>query len=254
MEQIKTLSRNQKKRILQWEIPHLISLLKKEYGISTMYLISSALFTAVHKTNWLVFDGKTGFPVFVGEKPIGVFICFSTLNHCQAQQIRKYINMYFEKVFLRCMSDADSEPLKSFELNKLSLPDFAFSSERDFYFFFDEKRKTKKVTSKENRFVFPLLLKQGKKEDLLKKAHELYLNTSSFAFLNTEDLNWKKGVFQEMSGVFVCVPFFHQLSSLQKKILSQDLLKNQLSCRLVMGVRKKEELPEEWKDLFSCVL
>lgn len=260
MKQIKQLSDNQKRRIIQWEIPHLIAVLKAEYGISSMHLIFPDLFSQMRKTDWLVFDGKTGFPIFAGENPIGVLICFSALNYSQARRIRECINTYLEKVFLRFMSDGSSlsVPLQSSALDKLSLPDFVLSAGKDFYFLFDEERKTEKtlpaLKEKGDSSFFPLLLKQGRKEDLLKKAHELYLETSSFAFLNTEDLNWKEGVFQEMNGVFVCVPFFHQLSSVQKKILIRDLLKQQLPCHLVMGVREREDLPAEWKDLFRCVL
>ena len=279
------LSDSQKKRIIQWEIPHLIAVFKSEYEISAMHLISPAFFSPVHKTDWLTFDGKTGFPVFAGKNSLGVLICFNALNYLQAQNIRNYINVHLEKVFLKFISGRDSLSVsaQSSVLDELSLPDFALSSDQDFHFLFDKERRIEEVSStlnpksvsspnsEENNkqreisdrisikdkaapSFFPLLLKQGKKEDLLKQAHELYLRTSSFAFLNTEDLNWKKGVFQEMNGVFVCVPFFHQLSDFQKKILIQDLLKDKLSCRLVMGIQKEEELPANWKDLFRCVL
>ena len=288
--QKKKLSSIQKKRIIQWEIPHLISVLKNEYAISAMHLISPAFFSPVHKTKWLIFDGKTGFPVFAGKNSLGVLICFNVLNYLQAQKVRNYINIYLETVFLKFISDKDSlsVSVRSSILDTLSLPDFTFSSERDFPFLFDKEKKIEEtlpalnpkdlnipkledlvsgnnkkqmksskqrdIKEKEDRSFFPLLLKQGKKEDLLKQAHELYLKTPSFAFLNTEDLNWKEGIFQEMNGVFVCVPFFHQLSDFQKKVLIQDLLQDKLSCRLVMGIQKEEELPTNWKDLFRCVL
>ena len=252
------LNDSQKKRIIQWEIPHLISVLKSEYAISAMHLISPGFFSPIHKQDWLAFDRKTGFPLFVGEHSLGVLICFNVLNYLQAKKIRNYINIYFEKLFLKFVSDEYSVPSPLSVLDKLSLPDFALSSEKNYYFLFDKEKKVEEILSsvkeKTGRSFFPLLLKQGKKEDLLKQAHELYLKTSSFAFLNTEDLNWKEGVFQEMSGVFVCVPFFHQLSDFQKKVLNQDLLQKKLSCHLVMGIQKEEELPEEWKNLFRCVL
>ncbi len=261
-----------------------MAVLKKEYALSAMHLISPSPFSLVHKKDWLTFAGKTGFPVFAGKHSLGVLICFSALNYLKAQEVRNYINIYLEKVFLQFISNKDSLSVaaSSSVPDRLSLPDFALSDERDFSFLLDNEKggeeiqpalhsknlntsnskklfsrhnkKQKGVTGKTGLSLFPLLLRQGKKEDLLKQAHELYLKTSSFAFLNADDLNWKEGVFHEMNGVFVCVPFFHQLSDVQKKILIQDLLKDTLSCHLVMGVQKDEELPTEWKDLFCCVL
>ena len=105
-----------------------------------------------------------------------------------------------------------------------------------------------------NQPLYPLLIKRTKKEELLKTAHELYLKSSCFAFLNTEDLKWTEGIFQEMKGVFVCVPSFYQLSYLQKKILIHDLTKDQLSCHLVIGVKDQEPLPLEWKSFFHNVI
>ena len=236
-----------------------MAVLKKEYALSAMHLMSSAAFSPIYKTDWLIFDGKTGFPVFAGQHSLGVLICFKALNDLKAREVRNYINVYLEKVFLQFISDekVSSVQADSPVFNDLSLPDFALSDEREFSFLLNNEKREKEVSREEDKTdlsLFPLLLKKGKKEDLLKQAHELYLKTSSFAFLNTEDLNWKKGVFHEMKGVFVCVPFFHQLSDFQKKILIQDLLKDKLSCRLVMGIQEDEELPTKWKDLFCSVL
>jgi hypothetical protein len=257
--QKKKLSHIQKKRIVQWEIPHLLEVLKKEYALSAMHLMSSASFSSIHKTDWLTFDGKTGFPIFVGQHSLGVLICFKALNDLKAREVRKHINAYLEEVFLGFISDEKTSSVQAdlSGFDNLSLPDFALTEEPEFSFLLNNENRGEEVVGEEDKTdlsLFPLLLKKGKKEDLLKQAHELYLKTSSFAFLNTEDLNWKKGVFHEMKGVFVCVPFFHQLSDFQKKILIQDLLRDSLSCRLVMGIQEGEELPTEWKNLFCSVL
>ena len=213
---LKTLSDNQKKRIIQWEIPYLICSLKKEYQVCVMHLSAPVVFPA-YKNRWFIFKEKTGFPVFLGENSLGVLVCFQPLDPVKAQKIRRFIDYYFQKE------------------NKIKQPQQVLNERRE-------------------KSLFPLLIKRKKKQECLKTAHELYLKTTSFAFLNAEDLKWKQGVFHEMNGVFVCVPSFQQLSSFQKSILSQDLIKEKLPCWLVMGVQEQETLPLEWKSLFHSSL
>ena len=278
----KTLSKGQKKRIVQWEIPHLICALEKKYQISTMHLITPSAFS-VYKMGWLVFNGKTGFPIFIGENYFGILICFHVLSEFKARQIRMFIDCYFQKMFLKNQLMSNRENMSfSFEASSSDNPDAAFSERKNTppppyeeektvlgkkllageqfvdssspsSSFFHRKKKKRGLLEVTPGF-FPLLLKGKNGEDLLKTAHEFYLKTSSFAFLNTEDFIWKEGVLQEMKEVFVFVPSFHCLSSFQKRVLIQGLLEQKLNCYLVVGLKEKENLPNKWQALFSCVL
>ena len=257
----------QRKRIIHWEISHLIKTIKLEYGIPSLHLITSDFLPVICKKECLFFNGKTGFPIFIGENPLGVLVCLNRLSSFKVQQIKKYIDVYLERIFLKFIRNEGGIYLSDqpADTGTLSFSDFVLSDTSDFSFLLDNGKKFDNNEKKENgkysrqadnhneeKSFFPLLLKQENKEEILKTAHELYLKTSSFAFLNTDDLKWKEGIFREMNGIFVCVPSFHQLSVLQKDILMQDISKKHLSCPLVVGVQKKENIPTKWRDLFHC--
>ena len=217
------INESDKRRIIQWEIPHFIQLLEREYKVSFAHIITPDYFykaAFLETKEQFTLERKIIFPFFIGKKFFGVLVCFDPLNYKQRGHISTCINQWLEKIYLK------------YALNKKH-----------------NMKDLKDISS------FPLLLKKDKKEDLLKTAHELYLNTSSFAFLNSEDMQWKENCFRKMRGVFVCIPSFHQLSDSQKEILTQDLKSKKLKCRLVMGVRQKEKpLPPLLKKLFSSTL
>ena len=199
------ISCSQKKRILQWEIPHLIFTFKKEQGLAFTHL-SEPVALPLGTTENFVFNGHTSFPLFAGQESLGLLLCFNNLTNKQKKYIRQKIDFHLQNV----------QP----------------------------------VMEKENKPSFPLLLKGEKSSALLKTAHKIYLQTPSFAFVNADDLKWQRGFFKNMNGVFVCVPFFHRLSVDQKHILRQELSRKNLPCRVVMGLRKQDTLPEKWQALF----
>ena len=220
------LSDIQKTRIINWEIPYLIFVLEKKCQITSIQIVDSPSFLD-YENNWFSFDGNTGFPLFVGEIFLGVLICFQSLESSKAQEIKNFIDDYLQKV-----------------LFKISLEENPLSSD-----------KGKKPAANNNQLTYPLLLEQETKKELLKLAYDMYLKSSCFAFLNTEDLKWEKGIFHQMKGVFVCIPSFQQLSCFQKEILIQELSKKSPSCHLVLGTQEKEALPSNWRKLFysHCV-
>ena len=223
MEALKNI---QKTRIINWEIPYLIFILEKKYKVASIQIVDSPSFSD-YGNSWFSFDGNTGFPLFMGDIFLGVLICFQALESSKAQEVKRFIDNYLQKVLFKI----------SWEENSSSLV------------------KGKKTAARNRRIVYPLLLERETKTELLKLAYNMYLKSSCFAFLNTEDLKWERGIFRQMKGVFVCVPSFQQLSFSQKEILIQDLSKKPLSCHLVLGIREKEALPSEWKKLFysHCV-
>lgn len=298
----KVLSLNQKKRLLKWEIPHLVQALKEEHQVTTIHLMTDLIFTS-HKTVGFVFDGKTFFPIFVKENFLGLLVCFHSLSAFKIQRIEHFINSYILQVFLKIvsLSDENSSSIldkslssreklpkmgnhpESDDLKKckgeakdpvLDFLDFDLSDEENFYFPLNEnqeeikksisdvkesvfsfrKRKWKNLSSenteKKNKTFFPILVEKEKQNRLLKTAYSLYLKSSCFAFLTAEDFEWKDNIFQELNGIFVCIPSFHNLSFFQKDILTQALLQKKLSCPMVLGVEEKKSLPPDCQKLF----
>lgn len=221
---MEALSTIQRTRIISWEIPYLILILEKKYQITSMQVVDSPAFLD-YENKWFLFDRNTGFPLFVGDIFLGVLICFQALESSKAQRVKNFIDDYLQKVIF-----------------KISLEDKSFSD-----------KEKKQIPHKEP--VYPLLLEQETKEELLKSAYDMYLKSSCFAFLNTEDLKWEKEIFRQMKGVFVCIPSFRQLNCFQKNILIQELLRKPLSYHLVLGIQEKEVLPSKWRKLLHshCV-
>ena len=260
----KTLSKAQKKRIIQWEIPHLISLIAKEHKVVFAHLILP-LFTSAYQKDWFAFGRKLAFPLFLEEQFLGILLCSRSLSVHSARKIRISIDHYLQKQIEKPFSLYRSSHAE--ETNKLNRLLFQLEKtggkqikrQEDFlestivasrsY----REKGANQIHEKTDQY-FPLLLRQNKKEEVLKIAHDLYLKTTDFAFLNTEDLKWKKKVFQEMQGVFVCVPSFRDLSPFQKKVLKEDLVSKKLSCKLVLGFSKKDLTPKQWLTLFPSVL
>ena len=223
MRQKQTLNESQKKRIIKWDIPHLLCLLENQYSFSVVHLMTPAFFS---KDGWLVFNGKTGFPLLMEKDFFGVLIILQALEGEQARSIRDFIDSYFRDLFLyRNQMNIHSKT--------------RFSSKED-----------KKLSTDR----FPLLLQRKKRESLLREAHDIYLQTPAFAFLNTEDFKWEEGVFEEMEDIFLCVPSFSRLSLFQKKLLIQSLLKKELPGPLVVGIHKEDDLPLKWQKLFQAIL
>ena len=300
----KVLSLNQKKRLLKWEIPHLVQALKEEHQITTIHLMTDLIFTS-NETAGFVFDGKTFFPVFVRGNFLGLLVCFHSLSAFRVQRIEHFINSYILKVFLKIVSLSEegsssvlNKPLSSKEqfpetwdhpeskhLKKcigeaknqvLDFLDFELSEEENFYFPFDENQEEMKKSlldvkestfafrkrkqslknlnpgniEKKNKTFFPVLVEKEQENKLLKTAYSLYLKSSCFAFLTAEDFEWKDNIFQELNGIFVCIPSFHNLSFFQKDILTQALLQKKFSCPMVLGVEEKESLPPDCQKLF----
>ena len=230
MKQVKRGSvhkHSQKKRIIQWEIPHLISVLKKEQGLSLMHM-DLPLNWPPATTDSFVFNGHIGFPLFIGVESLGFLVCFNRLNMARKKQIRHWIDKGLQKALLNI--NPNGQQADTAQPNKISI-----------------NRKRDKAPFALN---FPMLIRSEKPGDMLKIAHKIYLKTPAFAFVNAEALKWKEGMFQNMNGVFVCVPFFHRLSVAQRHILKKALSCPPLPCRLVMGVRKQDVLPAEWPSLF----
>ncbi len=237
MKQVKKGSvhnQSQKKRIIQWEIPHLISVLKKEQGLSLMHM-DLPLNLPPATTDSFVFNGHIGFPLFMGVESLGFLVCFNRLNRARQKQIRHWIDKSLQKALLRTSSDSADITPSSLEQSpaKKTSP--------------EQTTRNKPGPASSN---FPMLIRGERPEEMLKTAHKIYLKTPAFAFVNAEDLKWKEGLFQNMKGVFVCVPFFHRLSSAQRQILRTALSCPPLPCRLVMGVRKQDILSDEWQSLF----
>ncbi len=241
------LGKNQKKRMIQWEIPHLMGLLKKKWNLSSIHLIT-APFPVLYERDWFFLEGKVGFPLFSGKNFFGVLICFRSGRR---EKKLSFVFPSFKEMTISERGEGNGRAFKPF-LKENPRPSEVrtfidcYLQSRDFLS--RDYKKTEITPKKMNKELFPLLLPKNKKSELLKMAHNLYLKTSAFAFLNTEAFKWKKGIFQEMNGVFVCIPSFEELSDFQKKVLRQDLKKNCPSF-LVMGFRKT--LPEEWVSIFK---
>ena len=204
----KILSLSQKKRFTQWEVPHLIKLLKKEHRLTTAYLKPD--FASFTKRSF-VFEGKTFFPLFLEENFLGFLVCFQILNPFQIQTVEAFIKAPLRK----------GPPRLPFGRAKEASP------------------------------FFPFLVESQPEEKLLKIAYQLYLKSSCFAFLRVEDLEWKDNIFQELKGVFLCIPAFHSLSVFQKKIFLRALREKKLSGPVVLGVRKKNSLSPQYHKLFQ---
>lgn len=214
----------QRTRVINWEIPYLILILEERYQMTFMQVVDSPVFLD-YENKWFSFDSNTGFPLFMEDIFLGVLICFQSLESAKAQEIKSFIDDYLQKVLL-----------------KISLEEHS-------------PYKEEIVSLTREKPVYPLLLERGKKEEMLKLAYDMYLKSSCFAFVNTEDLKWEKGIFRQMKGVFICIPSFQQLTGFQKNILIQELLKKPLSYHLVLGIREREALPSKWRKLFHshCV-
>lgn len=242
---------SQKKRMIKWEIPHLMGLLKKKWQLASMHLIT-APFPILYQRDWFFLDGKLGFPLFAGNQFFGVLICFRPGSENFLFSGGDFKEVAFSKEVkeeLELGKNIFPREIRIFIDRYLQSLTFLESDQKNL-----EAKKLPAILSpgeKINKELFPVLLRKNKKEELLKMAHDLYLNTSAFAFLNTEDFKWKKGVFREMNGVFVCIPSFKELSDFQKTVLKQALLKKSLPSFLVMGFPEKEKLPKEWTSLFS---
>ena len=221
----KTLSKSQKKRLFQWEIPHLIYTLKKEQGLAFTHL-QEPVALPPNTTENFVFNGHICFPLFAGRESLGLLLCFHSLSAKQKKQIRRQIDSF--------LLISIGETLKGFPTKALCL---------------NQGNQKQRLIE----FSFPLLLKSEKQSSILKQAHKIYLKTPSFAFVHADDLKWQKGLFQNMNGVFVCVPFFHKLSDHQKHILEQELSQKNLPCRVVMGLRQKDTLPKKWESFFHQI-
>ena len=273
----KVLSLSQKKKFIKWEVPHLMQALKEEHQIITRYLS----FSSKNEVSF-IFKGKTFFPLSVGESFLGFLVCVHKLSTLKAQRTESFIHSYLKKAFamsfpnslLKKSLSEENAPKKQFkhleecieETKELGFLDFAFPEE-DFKFPFEEtknfchKSALKEVegfpfnkqecfskdlsrVKKHSKMFFPILVKTNQKEEFLKTAYSLYLKSSCFAFLNAEDLEWKEKIFQELNGVFVCIPSFHNLSVFQKEVFLQDLLQKKLSCSIVLGLEKKEGFME----------
>ncbi len=268
---LQLLSESRKERILRWEIPHLLSVLKKEHGLSFMHLLPSL---PLYFEGHLVFEGKTCFPVQGGA--LGHLLCFRALNKEKARQIRAFVDARLQKFFKALPLKTGALPLKTGalppkdELSHRSLLNGALppKDELSHRSLLNGVLPPKAELSHRSLLngalplkngvlpplCFPLLLKGGAKSALLKTAHDIYLKTPSFAFLNAEDMIWKKNVFQELQQVFVCVPSFYALSPVQKRILIKALSQKKLSCYLTVGLGEKESLPEKWRALFARAL
>ena len=250
---LQALSESRKKRILKWEIPYLLSLLKKEHGLSFMHLLPSV---PLYFEGHLVFEGKTCFPIKGGA--LGHLLCFKALNRQKARQIRMLLDSHLR------LSSASSKKLARpllFSDKKLSqknvlreaMPPLVCPDEK----LLNVLNKPLKKGALKNRarpLDFPLLLKGKARPELLKTAHDIYLKTPSFAFLNAEDMIWKENVFQELKQVFVCVPSLYALLPFQKQILIKALSQKKLSCYLTVGLCDKESLSEKWRALFASAL
>lgn len=204
---------NKRKQIIQWEIPHLICILKKQYNINIMYLNTSHKFSK--EEPWFVFNNKIGFPIFIGEEFFGLLICLGSLNSFKAREIKIHMDRYLIKQ----------------KISKIQKPSL-------------------NVLNKLKRYTYPVLIRQKNKKDRFKIAYKLYLKTRCFAFLKTEDFNWKHGVFHELEGVFIYIPCFYKLSTKQKNILNLAILHKSLSCFLVVGVKQTHKLPAELNNSF----
>ena len=163
-----------------------------------------------YQLDWFYVGSKTCFPLFAGKEALGVLILSAFLDYFEAEKTRKIINEILQ----------DS-------VNSVST---------------DRSVKRKKP-------VFPILVQKNTEEDVLKLAHDLYLQSSDFAFLTGDELQWTEDVFKKMDGIFLCIPSFHKLSNVQKDILINNLPTLQ-SSSVVLGICTNEELPIDIKDTF----
>ena len=163
-----------------------------------------------YQLDWFYVGSKTCFPLFAGKEALGVLILSAFLDYFEAEKTRKMINEILQ----------DS-------VNSVST---------------DRSVKRKKP-------VFPILVQKNTEEDVLKLAHDLYLQSSDFAFLTGDELQWTEDVFKKMDGIFLCIPSFHKLSNVQKDILINNLPSLQ-SSSVVLGICTNEELPIDIKDTF----
>ena len=163
-----------------------------------------------YQLDWFYVGSKTCFPLFIEKEALGVLILSFLLDYSEAEKTRQMINQVLQE-----------------SLNNVSIDPFM-------------KRK---------KPVFPILVRQKNEEDVLKLAHDLYLQSSDFAFLTGDELQWTDDVFKKMDGIFLCIPAFHKLSSVQKNILLNNLSHLQ-SSSVVLGICADEDLPVDIKDTF----
>ena len=176
----------------------------------TSCIYMSGVLSGGYQLDWFYIGSKTCFPLFAGKDALGILILSSLLDYFEAEKSRKMIN--------RILQDS---------LNSIDM--------------------SRSVRRKEP--AFPILVRQDTEEDVLKLAHDLYLQSSDFAFLTGDELQWTENIFKKMDGIFLCIPSFHKLSNVQKEILISNLPFLQ-SSSVVLGICANEELPSEIQDTF----
>ena len=181
-----------------------------KHRYQTSCIYMSGVLSGGYQLDWFYIGSKTCFPLFAGKEALGVLILSSLLDYFEAEKTRKFINQILQ------------DSLNSMEMNS--------------------PVSRKKV-------AFPILIRQHTEEDVLKLAHDLYLQSSDVAFLTGDELQWTENVFKKMDGIFLCIPSFHKLSNIQKDILLNNL-SHLRSSSVVLGICTNEELPSEIKDTF----
>ena len=98
------INESDKRRIIQWEIPHFIQLLEREYKVSFAHIITPDYFykaAFLETKEQFTLERKIIFPFFIGKKFFGVLVCFDPLNYKQRGHISTCINQWLEKIYLK---------------------------------------------------------------------------------------------------------------------------------------------------------
>ncbi len=203
-------------QISRWWVPAIIEWIKKRHSIDVSY--SSQSLPAEYKNMWFYFNNQTCLPLFVQSHCLGSLMIFPALTKQQSENIKILVNQKIKQIALSIRLK------KPFHLPKLRCKNFDLK--------------------------FPLLIKGKTKKDIFNTAHDLYLQTTSIAFLSGDEIPWSKKMFEEMAGVFIFISSFYSLSLRQRDILGKAL-KNPLNCFLVLGMIPQETPPFHFSSLLN---
>ena len=94
------LTVGERKRLYRWEIPHLICALRVRHRVSAVHLPAS-LPVGKKPCGLMLGDGRTGFPLFVEGRSLGMLICSGALGYREVLEVRKFIDSYMREAVLK---------------------------------------------------------------------------------------------------------------------------------------------------------
>ncbi len=245
------LTKGQIEQIIRWWIPSIILILKKQYETPVLHFRKLSL-TAIKP--WVTI-GDTGicFPLEMTDNSsvneslsppaLGFLMVMSAIEPTEADLTKATIDYCIQSAIVSVQTTTthnnnqwitDLPPTHSLPKSQI---EYGINSS------IDSQKELNQIISPKD-FTRPILIQQDTEELVRHKAHDLYLQSTCFAFLIVDQLNWQEGMFQKLNGAFVCIPSFYQLTTNQQNILRKDL-KDPLPCVLVIGMKADESPPAE---------